>query len=68
MTDKDKKRTLAKPLVERARVFRRDPTRSEALLWDKLRRRGLDGLKFRRQHRIGNFIVDFYLRCQFNPG
>jgi very-short-patch-repair endonuclease len=34
-------------------------TASEEQLWSQLRRRGL-GAKFRRQHAIGPFIVDFY--------
>ena len=45
-------------LVERAKEFRREPTRSEAMLWDVLRRRAL-GLKFRRQVVIGPFVADF---------
>jgi very-short-patch-repair endonuclease len=35
-------------------------TKSEALLWDALRGRRFNGLKFRRQARIGHRIVDFY--------
>ena len=34
-------------------------TRAEALLWSYLRRRGLNGAKFRRQHPIGPYIADF---------
>ena len=30
------------------------------MLWEKLRAHRLDGLKFRRQHPMGRFIVDFY--------
>jgi very-short-patch-repair endonuclease len=29
-------------------------------MWELLRNRRLHGLKFRRQHPIGEFIVDFY--------
>ncbi|WP_343698297.1 endonuclease domain-containing protein [Caulobacter sp.] len=29
-------------------------------LWHALRRGGLDGLKFRRQHPIGPYVLDFY--------
>ncbi len=46
--------------VERARQLRREPTREEALLWERLRRNQLDGLHFRRQQIIDGFIVDFY--------
>jgi len=48
-----------KPL---AREMRRNPTPAEKKLWQHLRRRQLLGYKFRRQHAIDRFIVDFY--CQ----
>jgi len=35
-------------------------TPAEAFLWTKLQNSRLEGKKFRRQHSIGNFIVDFY--------
>ena len=47
-------------LKERSRVLRRRQTRVEAILWKNLRRRHLEGKKFRRQHSIGPYIVDFY--------
>ena len=47
-------------LIERARQMRKESTNAEALLWVRLRKRQLDGLKFRRQHIIQNFIFDFY--------
>jgi len=43
-----------------AREMRHDPTRAEAALWQALRGRRLAGLRFRRQHAIDQFIVDFY--------
>jgi very-short-patch-repair endonuclease len=46
--------------VETARLFRKEPTRSEHILWQALCGKKLDGIKFRRQQPIGNFIVDFY--------
>lgn len=48
-----------KPL---ARQMRRDPTPAEQKLWQRLRGKQLIGLKFRRQHPIDRFIVDFYCR------
>ncbi len=33
---------------------------AEKLLWEKIRGKQLNGIKFRRQHSIGCFIVDFY--------
>ncbi len=46
-----------KPL---ARQFRHEPTPAEERLWQRLRKRQISGLKFRRQHCIDKFIVDFY--------
>jgi len=40
--------------------MRSQPTRAERVLWQSLRRNEAEGLKFRRQHAIGSFIVDFY--------
>jgi very-short-patch-repair endonuclease len=46
-------------LVHFARAMRREPTRSEAMLWEALRRRAVDP-RFRRQHPMHPFVVDFY--------
>ena len=40
--------------------MRNKPTKAENLLWQRLRRHQLHGISFRRQHSIGQFIVDFY--------
>jgi len=42
-----------------ARDLRRESTDAEYKLWSRLRNRGLK-VKFRRQHPIGPFIVDFF--------
>ena len=42
-----------------ARTLRQPQTDAEALLWYYLRDKQLDGYKFRRQHPIGPYIVDF---------
>ena len=42
-----------------ARQLRRQMTDAEASLWHHLRNRTLMGCKFRRQHPIGPYIVDF---------
>ena len=42
------------------RALRNAPTPAEAFLWKHLRRRGIAGCKFRRQHGIGPYVVDFY--------
>lgn len=41
------------------RRLRRDQTDAERTLWMHLRDRRLNGAKFRRQHSIGRYIVDF---------
>ena len=43
----------------KARALRKNQTNAERLLWHHLRDRRLAGHKFRRQHPIGPFIVDF---------
>ena len=47
-------------LTEHARELRKNLTDAERVLWRILRNRRLLGLKFRRQHVIGPFILDFY--------
>jgi len=43
----------------RARELRREQTPLERKLWSRLRGKQLNGLKFRRQHPLGRYIVDF---------
>ena len=45
--------------VPAARELRARETSVEDVLWEELRGRRLDGMKFRRQHPIGAFVVDF---------
>ena len=45
--------------VEFAREQRQSLTHAENLLWEALRRRAL-GVRFRRQHPIGDYVLDFY--------
>jgi very-short-patch-repair endonuclease len=40
--------------------LRNSGTTAEATLWKHLQRRQLEGKKFRRQHSMGPYIVDFY--------
>jgi very-short-patch-repair endonuclease len=51
---------LWKKLRPLACQMRREPTRSERRLWEQVRRRQRLGCKFRRQHAVERFIVDFY--------
>jgi very-short-patch-repair endonuclease len=44
------------------RKMRKEPTDSENVLWQELRGHKLNRLKFRRQHSIDKFVVDFYCR------
>ena len=49
-----------KPSTTRnARTLRRNMTEAERVLWHRLRRRQVAGCRFRRQHPLGGFIVDF---------
>ncbi len=47
-------------LLEIRRKLRADSTLVEEVLWQVIRNRKLGGLKFKRQHSIGNYVVDFY--------
>lgn len=40
--------------------LRKNSTESEKKLWQYLRNKQFEGLKFYRQYGIGNYIVDFY--------
>jgi very-short-patch-repair endonuclease len=58
MTD-SKTHRLKPAILARARRLRHPQTPAEARLWAHLRSAQLAGVKFRRQHPIGSFIVDF---------
>ncbi len=45
---------------KRARRLRRQMSLPEVILWDCLRKGRLTSLRFRRQHPLGLYIVDFY--------
>jgi very-short-patch-repair endonuclease len=50
-----------------ARAQRKAPSLPEGLLWRELRAKA-DGLRFRRQHPVGRFVLDFYCaaaKCGF---
>jgi very-short-patch-repair endonuclease len=46
--------------IKRARKLRAEATEAEIRLWSRLRRKQLDGFRFRRQQPIGPYAVDFY--------
>ena len=47
------------PIWTRARQLRKDAQLCERLLWRHLKRRNLNGHRFRRQYPIAGYIVDF---------
>ena len=51
---------IRRKMIGIAREFRKAPTKGEKILWEALRGKKLDGIKFRRQQPIGYFVVDFY--------
>ncbi len=47
-------------LIEFARKLRQDATDPEALMWACLRDRRMNKRKFRRQHPVAPYVLDFY--------
>ena len=54
------KKPLPPEVLQRCRSLRTNATNAEHLLWQVLRDRQLEGLKFRRQHPCEGYILDFY--------
>ncbi|MHA6287646.1 endonuclease domain-containing protein [Maricaulis sp. CAU 1757] len=52
-------RDTVKTSTLKARRLRHDMPYAERVLWQSLRARRLDGFRFRRQHPVGAFILDF---------
>ena len=51
----------AKPItIAAAKILRDNMTTCEKLLWERVKQKQICGLRFRRQHPIDFFIVDFY--------
>jgi very-short-patch-repair endonuclease len=46
-------------VTAKARALRQNMTKAEVFLWMNLRKRALNGARFRRQHPIGPYIADF---------
>lgn len=55
-----KKSELPEYIRQHARELRQNQTDAEQLLWNLLRDRRFAGKKFRRQHPIDRYIIDFY--------
>jgi very-short-patch-repair endonuclease len=47
------------PLTSNAKALRRNATDAERILWQHLRAKHMEGVKFRRQQPIEGYIVDF---------
>ena len=51
----------AKPSVFRkANELRRNQTEAERILWQHLRNKQMEGIRFRRQHPMSGYVGDFY--------
>ena len=57
---KQDKHNISPAVRQRAKELRHEQTPAEQKLWNLILNRQLGDYKFRRQHPIGNFIVDFY--------
>ncbi|MDY8134982.1 endonuclease domain-containing protein [Aquimarina sp. 2201CG5-10] len=60
MTKKRKIIPYNPKLKELARQLRNNSTKSEVLLWQKLKRKQMYGYDFHRQKPIDNYILDFF--------
>ena len=58
--DQGRVRKNSREVQAAARALRRNGTPAEEVLWEAVRDRRLEGLRFRRQHPAGDFIFDFY--------
>ena len=59
--DRKKKRIFTRnDNVERRKGLRNHSTLYESTLWKVLKNRQIENLRFRRQHGIGSYIMDFY--------
>ena len=53
-------RVIPRNLLKNSRELRKEQTSQEQLLWKYLRGRRFEDFKFRRQHSMGSYILDFY--------
>ena len=59
MTDTHSTRRARSPEIMRARELRKNMTGAEKILWAALRRKQIEGVRFRRQFPLGNYFADF---------
>ena len=57
MIDKIHNKKILKPI---RKMLRHNLTDEEAVLWYYIKKNKLENRKFRRQHSVGNYILDFY--------
>ncbi|MGA2296111.1 MAG: endonuclease domain-containing protein [FCB group bacterium] len=57
MSDKIHNKKILKPIRKK---LRHNLTDEEAVLWYYLKKNKLENRKFRRQHSVGNYLLDFY--------
>ena len=60
MNRKQRIRGTTPEIEQAAKRLRKNLTPAEAILWQALRNKQFEGLRFRCQHPVGNFILDFY--------
>jgi very-short-patch-repair endonuclease len=56
----DKRIHNRKELVSQRKFLRNNNTSAEGTLWLLIKGKQLDGRKFRRQHSVGYYVLDFY--------
>ena len=49
-----------KPLEQNRKALRNNMTPAEVVLWKAIQKGKLEGRKFRRQHSVGKYVLDFY--------
>jgi len=59
-TSKSRKPRVPEDILNAARRMRRELTDPEARLWKHIKGEQLGGFRFRRQHPIGRYVLDFY--------
>jgi len=55
---------VSPPILQAARSLRKNMTDAERVLWRCLRGKQLAGFRFRKQHPVGVYILDFYCASQ----
>ena len=56
----EEQRKTSRAVRTRAKELRKEQTPAERMLWRVLRDRAVNGLKFRRQHPLDGFVLDFF--------